>query len=146
VRLDARTGEQLTIDPAPNKTQLGPAFTSGSTFAVYALADPTFTTFVGPMFAAGCDGTRQFSDDLGWAYLAGRGDTIIYNDHAISNPANALLTTGDLKTVDLDRATLAPRLIAAQANATFFVTGDQRTVLYASDHDARPGLYAARTP
>ena len=142
--LDARGRGPVTIDAALTNVQFGPAFTDASTFALYAKGDPTFTNFTGPMFAAGCHGApRQFSDDIGWSWLDAAGDTIVYNDNTVANPANLLLTTADLKTVDLGRDHLAPRLIATQANATFFVGHDKRSIVYTVDGDA-PGLYVAR--
>jgi hypothetical protein len=56
---------------------------------------------------------------------------------------NLLLTTADLKTVDVSRDTLEPRLIAAQANATYFTSHCQTGVVYTTDRD-QPGLYVDR--
>jgi hypothetical protein len=144
VRFDARDNHQVTIDAAPVSTIFGPPFSSDSRFALYAHGDPTFTTFTGPMFAADRHGTRQFSDDAGWSYATAAGDTVVYNDAATPNLANFALTTADLKAVDLDCGAPAPRLIATQANGTFFVTHDLRRVVYTTDQAGSPGLYVAR--
>jgi hypothetical protein len=141
VRVDARGDKPpLTIESALTDTPFGPGFTSDSRFALYALGDPTLTTFVGPMFAADRDGTpRQFSDDNGWSYVPSIGSTIVYNDNTVSNPANLALNTADLKVVDLGCS--RQRLIAPQANATFFVTHHQTGVVFATDTGDAPGLY-----
>ena len=142
VRLDARGDGPVTIDASLAAAQFGPPFTDRSDFALYAHGDPTFTVFVGPMFAADCHGARQFSDDTGWSYLAGAGNRVVYNDNTVVDPSDFFLhTTADLKLIDLARATLEPRMLAPQANATFFVTQHGAAVVYATDHDAEPGLY-----
>jgi hypothetical protein len=144
VRLDARGGGPVTIDASLENAQFGPPFTERSEFALFAHGDPTFTVFVGPLFAADCHGARQFSEDTAWSYLAGAGNLVVYNDNTVLDPTNFFLhTTADLKIVDVGRATLASRMIAPQANATFFVTQHGAAVVYTTDHDARPGLYVA---
>jgi hypothetical protein len=146
VRLDARgTAPPITIDARLTDTQSGPGFTSTSRFALYALGDPTLTTFTGPMFAADRDGApRQFSDNLGWEYLPSIGNTIVYSDNTMPDAMNPALNTADLKLVDLERTTLAPRLIATQANATFFVTQRKTGVVFTTDRGDAPGLYVDR--
>jgi hypothetical protein len=135
--------EPTTLHTSPADLLFGVPFTKDSDYTLYAELD-TVTFAVGPMFAAGPRGNRQFSDDIGWAWDAAFDSTITYNDNTTLDPVNVFLSTADLKSVDLSRTTLAPKLIAEQANVTYFSTHHGRAVVYTIDTGADAGLYIAR--
>jgi hypothetical protein len=133
----------ITLDTSPANAVFGVPFTRDSDYALYARFDTT-NFAVGPMFAAGPRGNRQFSDDAGWQWDAAFGSTITYNDNTTLDPNNVLLSTADLKSLDLSRPNLAPRLIATQANVTYFSSHRGHGVAYTIDTGAAAGLYVAR--
>jgi hypothetical protein len=133
-----RDDPPVTLDATPPNLVFGLPFTKDSDYTLYARLDlNTFAT--GPMFAAGPRGNRQYSDDQGWAWEPAFGSTITFNDNT-----DATFTAADLKSVDLSRHTLTPRLIAAQANVTYFSSHRGRAVVYTIDTGPDAGLYVAR--
>lgn len=139
VRLaDLRGGDApLALDATPGNVIFGQPFTADSAFALYARLD--LASFaVGPMFAADADGSRQFGDERGWSWTPAFGSTITFNDRT-----DAGLVAADLHVVDLAREPLAPRLIAEQANVTYFTSRRGRDVVYTIDAGPDAGLYVA---
>lgn len=74
--------------------------------------------------------------------LAGR-TTITFNDNTSLDPNNVFLSTADIQSVDLSCSTLSPRLIAEQANVTYFASHRGRGVVYTIDAGPTAGLYVA---
>jgi len=133
----------VTLDTGAVNGLFAVPFTRDSRFALYARFD--ITNFaVGPMFAHGADGTRQYSDDNGWQWGAAFGSTITYNDNTILDNANVALSIADIKVVDLARRNLTPRLIVRGANVTYFGSHGGTGVVYALDTGPAPGLHVAR--
>jgi hypothetical protein len=133
----------VTLDDGGADAVFGVPFTHDSRFALYAQFDTT-SFAVGSMFAAATAGTRQFSDASGWQWDAAFDATVTYNDNATLDVNNFLLSTADLKAVDLARPTLEPRLIAEQANVTYFASHGGTGVVYVIDQGPAAGLYVAR--
>ncbi len=132
----------VTLDSSGADAVFGVPFTRDSRFALYARFDTT-SFAVGAMFAATAAGTRQFSDASGWQWDAAFDATITYNDNTILDVSNFQLSTADLKAVDLARPTLAPKLIAEQANVTYFASHRGTGVAYVIDQGPGAGLYVA---
>jgi hypothetical protein len=133
----------LTLDTSPASGLFAAPFTRDSRFALYARFDTT-SFAVGPMFAHGPDGTRQYSDDAGWQWDPAFGSTVTYNDHTVLDPVNVLASTADIKVVDLARNKLDPRLIVQGANVTYMASHRGTGVVYTIDTGAAPGLHVAR--
>jgi hypothetical protein len=133
----------VTLDTSAVDAVFAAPFTPDSQFALFARIDTT-SFAVGPMFAHGPDGTRQFSDASGWQWGAAFGSTITYNDNTALDSGNVLLSVADLKVVDLARRKLEPRLIARGANVTYMASHDGTGVVYTLDSGPAPGLYVAR--
>jgi hypothetical protein len=141
---DARDGTpSITLDANADIGSFNVPFTNDSAHALWARFDTT-NYAVGPMFEAGPRGTRQYSDDTGWTWGAAYAGSITYNDNTTLDFTNFARTTADLKWVDLSRKTLAPQLIAEQANATYFASHRGHGVVYAIDQGAAAGIYVAR--
>ena len=128
----------VVVDAVTDDTLFGLPFTLDSQHFLYArVADPT--TGIAPMFEFGGAAPRQFSDANGWSYAPAKGSTISYNDNVSPD-----ITVADLKLVDLAKATLQPRLVAAQADLTYLASPDGRLLVFTSNVAARPaGLYVA---
>jgi len=133
----------VTLDASPVNALFGPPFTRDSRHALYARLD--LTTFAtGPMFAGDLQGSsRQFSDDAGFSYAAAFGSTITFNDNTTLDPNNVFLSTADIKSVDLSCSTSSPRLIAKQANVTYFPSHRGHGVVFTIDAGPTAGLYVA---
>ncbi len=143
VLTDARGGSApVTIDAEIRNTLFGPAWTLDSSHLLYTRTEPG--SAVGAMFAAGRHGNRQYSDDLGWSWLAAAGSIVAYNDNTTFDPSTPALWAADLKAVDVSRPTLAPKLIAPQANVAYFTSHQGTGVVYTTDTGAEPGLHVAR--
>jgi hypothetical protein len=141
---DARGVEPpAVLDTSAANAVFAAPFTRDSQFALFGRLD-TSNFAVGPMFAHGRDGTRQFSDASGWQWGVAFGSTITYNDHTALDPASLLASVADLKVVDLARHTLEPRLIARGANVSYFASHRGTGVVYTLDSGPAPGLYVAR--
>ncbi len=140
VRTDA---PPVTLDVSAASGIFGAPFTEDSDYALYTQIE-TVNFAVGPMFAAGPRGDRQYSDELGWQWIPAYRSTITYNDNAVLDFTNFALSTADLKAVDLSRRHLAPQLIAEQANVTYFPSHRGHGVVYTLDHGGAPGLYLGR--
>jgi hypothetical protein len=133
----------VTLDTSPANGVFAEPFTRDSQFALFARYD--LASFaVGPMFAHGPSGTRQFSDDNGWQWSTAFGSTITYNDNTVLDSANVSLSTADLKVVDLACPHLEPKLIVQGANILYQPSHRGAGVVYALDSGPAPGLYAAR--
>ena len=141
---DARgAAPPVVLDTSPASGVFAPPFTRDSRFALFARYD-TSNFAVGPMFAHGAGGTRQFSDASGWQWEPAFGSTITYNDNTVLDLSNVLASTADLKSVDLECADAAPKLIAAAANVIYFGSHRGTGVVYTMDSGPAPGLYVAR--
>jgi hypothetical protein len=135
-------GPPVTLDPSLTNALFGVPFTRDSHYALYARLD--LTTFAtGSMFAGNLQGSRQFSDDAGWSYTPAFGSTITFNDNTLLDPNNVFLSTADIRSVNLSRSTLSPRLIAEQANVTYFPSHRGLGVVYTIDAGPTAGLYVA---
>ena len=134
----------IVIDAQQRDALFGVAFTADSSHVLYTAAD--VNTGLGPFFAAdGRSAPRQFSDAAGWSWDAAIGGIVTFNDHTTLDPNNVgILSTADLRAVDVTRTTLAPKLIATQANVNYFASYDHTAVAYTVDHGPQPGLYVAR--
>jgi hypothetical protein len=133
----------VTLDSSAANGVFAAPFTRDSRFALFARFDTT-NFAVGPMFAHGPRGTRQFSDDNGWQWDTAFGSTITYNDNTVLDGANVFRSVADIKVVDLDRRNLEPRLIVRAANVGYFASHRGTGVVYTLDGGPSPGLYVAR--
>ncbi|HEY5936570.1 MAG TPA: hypothetical protein VIU61_18100 [Kofleriaceae bacterium] len=135
-------GPPVTLDASLENALFGVPFTRDSEHALYARLDlATFAT--GSMFAGNLQGSRQFSDDAGWSYSAAYGSTITFNDNTSLDWNNVFLSTADIRSVDLSCSDLSPRLIAEQANVTYFASHRGHGVAYTIDAGPTAGLYVA---
>jgi hypothetical protein len=133
----------VTLDTGAVNGLFAAPFTRDSRFALFARFD--ITNFaVGPMFAHGADGTRQFGDDTGWQWDPAFGSTITYNDNTTLDNANVSLSIADIKVVDLAARKLAPKLIVRGANVTYMASHRGTGVVYTLDGGPTPGLHVAR--
>lgn len=133
----------VTLDSSAVIGLFAAPFTRDSRFALFARFDTT-NFAVGPMFASGPDGTRQFSDNNGWQWDAAFGSTITYNDNTTLDATNVSLSTADIKVVDLARRSLAPKPIARGANVTYMASHRGTGVVYTLDSGPTAGLHVAR--
>jgi hypothetical protein len=133
----------VTLDTSAASGLFAAPFTRDSRFALFARFDTT-NFAVGPMFAHGPKGTRQFSDDNGWQWDVSFGSTITYNDNTVLDNANVFRSIADIKVVDLARRNLEPKLIARGANVGYFGSHRGTGVVYTLDGGPAPGLYVAR--
>src|SRR5262249_40260784 len=99
---------------------------------------------VGRMLAVTSSGTpHQFGADSGWSWWPATDSVVSFNDNVAFDAENFRLSTADLQTVDVSAKALKPKLVAKQANFTYFPSHHKTGVVYTTDQD-KPGLYVAR--
>jgi hypothetical protein len=113
----------VVVDAQPRNYGNVPNFTADS--RQFLLARPTSANGLAAVFAEGKTGLRQFTDDKAWNYAPATGSDVSYLDNF-----DLSTSTGDLKVVDVSRATLEPRLIDTGVDANFLPSPDGRLLVY----------------
>lgn len=144
--IDTTKGSQtpLELEASPTAAFSFENATPDSRYALYYHID--IATGSDTLVAASRDGVKR-NVSVGNGVLTHYGfdgSKLAYSDGTVGNGADLFVTT-DLKSVDLDAATLSPTLIAPQIYNLFFADHRRRSIIYTSDANASaPGLFVAR--
>jgi hypothetical protein len=122
-------------------TLLGSVFSSDSRYTTYARVDDP-STGNAQLIASGPKGRVTIGAPSLVSNLSLRGSRIAFNDNPVADPSNSLLSTADLKVVDLSRPSETLRLVQAQAYQTFLSARHGRDLVFTSPSGpAGAGLY-----
>jgi hypothetical protein len=142
VRLADLVNSGSTVLEAERRhTLLGSIFSGDSRYTMYARVDDP-STGNAQLIANGPQGRVTLGAPSLVSNLALRGSRVAFNDNPVADPGNSLLSTADLKWVDLRHPAQSLRLVQAQAYQGFLSARQGRDVVYTSPSGPDgPGLY-----